>query len=192
MDSHSLIYQVFHALPEMTGPAGQPVGAVHGFLRDIMELLENKHPDYLFCAFDAPGGENFRNALYPEYKAHREAMPEDLRSQIPHIHRMLAALGVPALEVTDFEADDLLATIARETVERGGECVLVTADKDCRQLINDQVKVYNIRKDAFFDAADLQQEWHIRPEQAVDFQALVGDSVDNVPGVPLIGPEDRG
>lgn len=187
VDSHSLIYQVFHAMPEMTSPTGLPVGAIHGFIRDILDLLENKKPDYLFCAFDAPG--NFRYELYDQYKIHREEMPTDLQPQIPQIRRMLSALGVPILACPNYEADDILATLAKQTEELGGECVLVTGDKDCRQLISDLVKIYNIRKNEFFDAAALQETWGIRPDQVVDFQALVGDSTDNIPGVALIGPK---
>lgn len=191
IDSHSLIYQVFHAMPEMTSPTGQPVGAVHGFVRDMLDLIDQKRPDFLFCAFDAPG-DNFRHQLYTEYKAHREEMPADLRPQITNIQRMLEALGIPILTCPNYEADDILATVARVTEAEGGECVLVTGDKDCRQLITSRTWVYNIRKDELFDADAVEKEWGVRPEQVVDFQALVGDAVDNVPGVPLIGPKIAG
>ena len=146
IDSHSLIYQVFHAMPALSSPSGQQVGAVHGFIRDVLDIIENKQPNYLFCAFDYPKEITFRQDLYEQYKAHRESMPEDLRPQIANIHRMLAALGVPVLQMQGYEADDILATIARLTDERGGTCVVVTSDKDCRQLITDHVKLYNIRK----------------------------------------------
>ncbi|MCO6459061.1 MAG: DNA polymerase I [Pirellulaceae bacterium] len=188
VDSHSLIYQVFHAMPEMTGPAGQPVAAVHGFTRDVLDLIEKKRPDFLFCAFDH-SERTFRTERYADYKVHREEMPLDLRLQIPLIRQMLAALGVATLEAPGYEADDILATVARLVRERGGTCYLVTSDKDCRQLLTDRVRIYNIRKDADFRAEELQAEWGIRPDQVVDFQALVGDPVDNVPGVPLIGPK---
>jgi DNA polymerase-1 len=189
VDAHSLIYQVFHAMPDMSGPTGQPVGAIHGFIRDMLDILEKKKPDFLFCAFDAPGGETFRHELYQPYKAQREEMPLDLQSQIPEIQRLLAALGIPALILPNYEADDLLATIAHQTESLGGSCVLVTGDKDCRQLISDHVRVYNIRKDELWGRAELEADWGIRPEQVVDYQSLVGDAVDNVPGVPLIGPK---
>ena len=188
IDAHSLIYQVFHALPEMTSPRGEPVGAVYGFARDVLYLLEAKKPDYLFCAFDLPG-KTFRHELFGEYKIQRSAMPEDLVPQIGSIRRLIDALGVPALGCESFEADDVLATVARITDELGGRCLLVTGDKDCRQLISDRVGVYNIRKDQVFDRQALVEDWGIAPEQVVDFQALVGDAVDNVPGVPLIGPK---
>ncbi|MFO0817574.1 MAG: DNA polymerase I [Pirellulales bacterium] len=188
IDSHSLIYQVFHAMPEMTSPTGLPVAAVHGFVADIANLLEQRRPDYLFAAFDHPG-ETFRHDLYAEYKEQREEMPDDLRTQIPLIQQLLDALGIPCLSCPQFEADDILATIARLVREGGGSCVLVTADKDCRQLITDQVRLLNVRKNEFFDAQSLQTTWGIRPEQVVDFQTLVGDAVDNIPGAPLIGPK---
>ncbi len=189
VDSYSLIYQVFHALPEMSGPSGQPVGAVHGFVRDMVEIIENKGADFLLAAFDAPG-DNFRHELYQDYKVHREEMPPDLQLQIPVIERFMEALGIPIVSVPGYEADDILATIARLVEAAGGECLLVTADKDCRQLISEKVKIYNIRKNEVFDAAKLQEVWGIRPDQVVDFQALVGDPTDNVPGVPLIGPKN--
>ena len=188
IDSHSLIHQVFHALPEMTSPKGEPVGAVFGFVRDLLFLLEEKRPDYLFCAFDLPG-KTFRHVMYDQYKIHRAAMPDDLAPQIPAIRRVIAALGIPALDRESYEADDVLATVARVTDERDGQCFLVTGDKDCRQLITDRVKVFNIRKNEVFDHDRLLAEWGVAPRQVVDFQALVGDSVDNVPGVPLIGPK---
>lgn len=188
VDSHSLIYQVFHAMPEMTGPSGQPVGAVQGFLRDMVDLMENRRADYLLCAFDHPGT-NFRHDLYPQYKAHREEMPLDLQLQIPLIQQFLDALAIPVLSIAGFEADDVLATVSRIVAEEGGLCYLVTGDKDCRQLISERVKVLNIRKNEVFDEVALEATWGITPAQVVDFQTLVGDSVDGIPGVPQIGPK---
>jgi len=188
VDSHSLIFQVFHALPEMSSPHGEPVGALYGFLRDMIALLESHQPDAILCAFDLPGP-TFRHKLYEPYMAHRKSMPEDLASQLPKIREVLSAMGIPALESPGYEADDILATVARLCDERGNRCLLVTGDKDCRQLITPGVAVYNIRKDSIYDANSLQADWGIRPDQVVDFQALVGDKVDNVPGVPLIGPK---
>jgi len=188
VDSFSLIFQVFHAYPEMTGPRGEPVGAVLGFTRDMLGLLEQRKPDYLFCAFDLPGP-TFRDELFDQYKAKRTEMPPDLRPQIGSIRRVLEVMEIPVLASPGFEADDVLATVARLVDERGGECFLVSGDKDCRQLITERVKIFNIRKTQVFDAAALAADWGVRPDQVVDFQALVGDSVDNVPGVPGIGPK---
>ena len=188
VDAHSLIDQVFHAIPDMTSPSGQPVNAVFGFTRDLLYLLESKQPDFLFCAFDLPG-KTFRHALYEQYKAGRPDMHEDLVPQIEFVHRMVDALGIPLLAHEGFEADDVVATVARLTDELGGRCFIVSGDKDCRQLITERVKLYNIRKDEFIDREVLRQEWGVAPNQVVDYQALVGDSTDNVPGVPLIGPK---
>ncbi len=188
VDCFSLIFQVFHALPEMSSPDGQAVGAVYGFLRDILDLLEKRKPDYLFAAFDAPG-DTFRHELYPKYKATRDEIPTDLRPQIDLCRRVLQTLGVPVLECPRFEADDILASLARHVRERDWQCVLVTGDKDCRQLLSDHVRMYNVRKGEFYTAEELQRDWGITPEQVIDFQALVGDTSDNVPGVPLIGPK---
>ncbi|HEY2892610.1 MAG TPA: DNA polymerase I [Pirellulales bacterium] len=188
VDANSLIFQVFHALPEMSSPRGEPVSAVFGFARDMLYLLEEKQPTHLFVAFD--GSERtFRHDLYEQYKAHRASMPDDLSPQYGPICQMLEALNVAMVELDNYEADDLMATIAHQVNELEGECVLVTGDKDARQLITDRVWVYNIRKDQMYDAAALKADWGVHPEQVVDFQALVGDSVDNVPGVPLVGPK---
>jgi DNA polymerase-1 len=188
VDAHSLIFQVFHALPEMSSPRGEQVGAVYGFVRDMLYLIEEKQPDALICAFDL-SGPTFRNQMYEAYKAERGEMPDELVGQIPKIERVLDAMSIPVLTCEGYEADDVLATVARLCDEAGANCFLVSGDKDCRQLITDRVAVYNIRKDQVFDAAALRAEWGIGPDQVVDFQALVGDKVDNIPGVPGIGPK---
>ena len=126
--------------------------------------------------------------MYEQYKANRPAMPDDLVPQIISCHRVVQALGIPALGLPSFEADDLLATLARVVEQLDGHCFLVTGDKDCRQLITDRVKLYNIRKNEVFDREALRADWGIVPHQVVDFLALVGDATDNVPGVPLVGP----
>jgi DNA polymerase-1 len=186
VDSHSLIYQVFHAIPEMTGPAGQPVGAVQGFIRDILDLIEVRRADYLVCTFDE-GEVTFRNEIYDQYKIHRDPMPADLQLQMPVIRRFLDALGILTLSISGYEADDIMATVARQVDAAGGRCLLVTSDKDCRQLITERVQLFNIRKNEVFDAAALWAKWGIRPDQVVDFQAIQGDTTDGIPGVPGIG-----
>src|SRR5690606_5437202 len=126
---------------------------------------------------------------FTSYKEQRTEMPADLRPQIKTILRMLDLLSVPVLAVPGYEADDVLATVARVTEEQGGQCYLVTGDKDCRQLLSDRVHIFNVRKNQVYDVAALAADWGIRPAQVVDFQALVGDPIDNIPGVPLIGPK---
>lgn len=185
VDAHSLIFQVFHAIRGMTSPAGLPTNAVFGFLRDLL-FLRSLQPDYLVCAFDRDEP-TFRSSLYAPYKANRPPIPDDLQMQLPLIHQGLAALSVPVVSKAGFEADDLLATIARVAAEGGLSVFLCTSDKDCRQLIRDQVRIYSLRTRQVFGRPELLEDWGITPEQVVDLQALVGDSVDNVPGVPGIG-----
>ena len=189
VDANSLIFQVFHAIPEMTSPRGEPVAAVYGFTRDLLFLLDEKKPDYLFVAFDRPEP-TFRHRAVPRVQgaAERNAARSAGRS-FPPSSGCSSAMGMAALELASYEADDILATIAHRTDELGGECFLVTADKDCRQLISPRVKIFNVRKNQVYDAAALMADWGVRPEQVVDFQALVGDAVDNIPGVPLVGPK---
>jgi DNA polymerase-1 len=188
LDAYSIIYQVFHAIPSMSGPAGQPTQAVFGIFRDLLNLLKNRQPDFLAAAFDG-AGPVFRSDLFPEYKAQRKEMPEDLRSQIPTIKRLFEAFRVPILIQEGFEADDLIATLAREGAKRGLDVFICTADKDARQLLNDQIRIYNFRKNQVLDVDALKADWGIGPHQVVDFLALTGDAVDNVPGVPGIGPK---
>lgn len=188
IDANSLIFQVFHAIPQMTSPKGEPVNAVFGFTRDLLFVLEKKKPDFFFCSFDTRA-KTFRDEIYPEYKAKRSEMPAELSPQFPMIRRMIQALGIPIVELDGYEADDVLATIAHQVDAAGGECVVVTGDKDCRQLITDRVAIYNMRKDQMYDAAALLADWGIRPDQVIDYQTMVGDSVDNIQGIPLIGPK---
>lgn len=188
LDAPSLIYQVFHALPPMTGPKNEPVNAVFGLANDVLRIRREHRPDFLFAAYDT-SEPTFRDGLYDEYKAHRAEMPEDLSAQWGLIREAFEVLGVPILELDGFEADDVLATLARTTVALGGECVLVSGDKDIRQLLSPAVRIFHLRKNLFFVEADLQADWGIRAEQVVDWQGLVGDPVDHIPGVPQIGPK---
>jgi DNA polymerase-1 len=186
VDAHSLIFQVFHAIAAMTSPAGLPTNALFGFTRDILFLLEEKKPDYLLCAFDRPE-KTFRDAIYPDYKAHRAPIPPDLVTQVPLIEQMLEALRVPAVSRAGFEADDVIATLAAAGADRGLDVLICSSDKDCRQLIDDRVRIYSLRKRDVLDREGLLMDWGVRPEQVVDLQTLVGDPVDNVPGVRGVG-----
>ncbi|HBB75863.1 MAG TPA: DNA polymerase I, partial [Planctomycetaceae bacterium] len=188
VDLLSRVYQLFHALPEMTAPDGTPVSVVFGLTRDLLDLVEKRRPDYLVCAMDA-AGPTFRHERYGDYKANRAEMPADLVPQVPLVRRLLEVMTIPCLEQPGFEADDLLATVATRTVTAGGSCMIATADKDARQLLGDRVRLYNLRTNAPFGAEELLAEWGIAPGQVVDFLSLVGDAVDNVPGVPGIGPK---
>ena len=187
IDTFSLMFQVFHAIPAMTGTRGQPTNAVFGITRDILTILDLK-PTHLVCALDSPGPGK-RDEIYPEYKANRGEIPADLAPQIPLIKQLLQGFRIPDLECPGWEADDVIATVTQQAVSRGMDVVIVSTDKDNRQLLRPEVRMWNCRKNEFFTEASLLADWGIRPDQVVDFQSLVGDAVDNVPGVPKVGPK---
>jgi DNA polymerase-1 len=186
VDAHSLIFQVFHAIPEMSSPDGMPTNALFGFTRDMVYLRTEMKPDYLVCAFDMPGP-TFRDKIHHDYKAHRPPPPVDLTTQLPLIMQMLEGMGIPVLGLEGFEADDVIATLAARASQQGMDVFVCTNDKDCRQLVDDRTCIFNLRKKTVLDRAALLEEWGIKPDQVIDLQALAGDSVDNVPGVPGIG-----
>ena len=181
LDAYSLIYQNFHGVPLMTGPAGQPTNAVFGMFRDVLAMLKNRKPEYLAAAFDG-AGKTTRAESFPEYKAQRGPMPEDLVPQIEAVRRMFEAFRVPVLLHPGAEADDVIATLARRAGERGIDSVICTSDKDARQLIDAKTRILNIRKGEFLDTEGLLKDWGVRPDQVIDTLALTGDAVDNVPG----------
>lgn len=189
VDAHGLIFQVYHAIPKgMSSPDGRPTNAVFGFTRDVFTIKDTLKPDYLVFAFDR-AGPTFRSAISPDYKAHRDPPPDDLQLQFPMIDRLLEAFNVPVLARDEFEADDIIATLACAGRDRGFDVTIITSDKDCRQLLGERVRMYSLRKESYFDVANLQADWGVRPDQVVDFQTLVGDPVDNVPGAPGVGPK---
>ena len=188
IDLFSRVYQLFHALPEMSSPEGTPVSVIFGLTRDLIDITEKKKPNYLFCGSDTPEP-TFRHKQFEAYKATRSEMPADLVPQLPLVKKLLELFGVPCLELAGYEADDVLATLAVQTVAAGGECTLVTSDKDARQLLGPHVRLLNLRNNAFVGEAELLADWGIRPDQVVDYLSLVGDAVDNVPGIPGIGPK---
>lgn len=188
VDVFSLVFQVFHAIPPMTSPDGRPTNAVFGFTRDLMNLIDAKKPDHIVCALDV-SGEQERNEIYADYKANREEMPDDLRPQIDLVIQVIEGMNVPAVGVPGWEADDVIATLVDRAVQDDMEVVVVSTDKDIRQLLGPKVRMFNCRKNAFFDEKNLAETWGIRPDQVIDFQSMVGDKVDNVPGVPLVGPK---
>ena len=188
LDAHGLIFQMYHGIPkDMSAADSRPTNAVFGVTRALMNLYD-QGADYLIAAFDV-SGDTFRNAISPEYKAHRPPPPDDLLTQEPMIEQVLEAMRIPVIGVPGYEADDVIATLAVEGAARGLTVNLCTSDKDCRQLLSDRVRIVNLRKGETLDAAGLKADWGVEPSQVVDFQALVGDSVDNVPGVPGCGPK---
>lgn len=188
LDAHGMIFQMFYGVGAMSTPDGRPSNAVFGVTRALMNLYDRR-ADYLIAALDREEP-TFRTALDANYKAHRDPPPDDLLKQEPMIQQVMEALGVPFLSVAGFEADDIMATVASAAAARGLDVFLCTSDKDCRQLVTNKVKMLSLRKDyEVLDAAGIEADWGVRPEQVVDFQALVGDSVDNVPGVRGVGPK---
>ncbi|HEX3150411.1 MAG TPA: DNA polymerase I [Gemmataceae bacterium] len=186
LDSHALIYQMFHAVPPMTSPDGRPTNAVFGVTRDLLNICDEVKPTYLLSTFDRHEP-TFRNEIFPEYKAHRDPPPPDLIVQVPIVHAVLEAMNLPILSLAGYEADDIMATVATAAAAKGIDVVLCTSDKDCRQLIGDRVRMLNLRKKTYMDRAALMEDWGVTPEQVIDYQTLVGDSVDNIKGVPGIG-----
>lgn len=187
IDGNSQMYRAYHALRGLTAPDGRSTNAVYGFVTMLRKLLTDHEPTYIAAAFDV-AGRTFRDDLFADYKANRAPMPDDLAEQVPWVHEACAALGVPVITLGGVEADDVIGTLATKAVARGFEAVLVTGDKDFFQLVSDHVRVYNPRDEGtWYDAAAVQEKFGVRPDQVVDVMALMGDSVDNIKGVPGIG-----
>ncbi len=187
IDTYSLVFQVFHGIPAMTSPKGEPTNAIFGFVRDLQNILRNQKPTHIILALEGDGpGE--RAIAFADYKANRSEMPADLRLQIPRLLEIVDAMGIPTFAHDGYEADDVIATLACRAVQDGFDVRIVTSDKDARQLIGPKVKLFNCRKNQFLDEDFLREDWGIAPHQVVDFQGLVGDSTDNIPGVPKVGP----
>ena len=196
VDTYASLFRHFHAYREaLTNSRGEPTHAVRGMVSDLNHLLTKIQPDYLVYVFESDGrGE--RGRIDETYKANRGEMPDDLRSQVPKLLDVLAAHNIPCPAVDEWEADDVIATLTRKAVADGLDVRIVTNDKDARQLLQPGVEIYSIRKDrqgdreaAYYDEQALWDDWGVRPDQVIDFQAMVGDSVDNVPGIPKVGPK---
>jgi len=191
-DGHSLAYRSYYAIRDLTTRAGEPVNAVFGFWRALLRTLRDHPSAFVAAAFDA-GGITFRHEMYPQYKATRTPMPEDLASQLPLIERLLAALGICTISEPGVEADDVLATLAREAASSGLQCLIVTSDKDMAQLVDERVALLRPSgrgsppDQQILDSEGVRAKYGVPPERIVDWLALVGDTSDNVPGVPSIG-----
>ncbi|MCC6749490.1 MAG: DNA polymerase I [Deltaproteobacteria bacterium] len=188
VDAPGFVFRAYHALPPLTSSRGTPTGAVLGFANMLIRLLEDHHPDFLAAVFDT-GAPSFRADLYPEYKAHRPPMPEDLVPQFPLVDRLLDALNVRRLAVPGFEADDVIATLTARGRALGLEVVIVSSDKDLMQLAGDGVRLLDTMKDRRYGPEEVKEKFGVLPEQLGDWLALVGDASDNVPGVPGVGPK---
>jgi DNA polymerase-1 len=188
VDGSSYLYRAFHAMPDLRNAQGEPTGAIYGMIGMLRRLRNDFSAAYIACVFDAKG-KTFRDELYADYKAQRAAMPEDLVKQIEPIHEAVRALGWPILMVEGIEADDVIGTLAVEAVKHGMETVISTGDKDLAQLVNDHVMLVNTMSNEKLDRAAVIAKFGVPPERIVDYLTLVGDTVDNVPGVPKVGPK---
>ena len=188
VDGSSYLYRAFHALPNLTNSAGEPTGALLGVANMLRRLLKDAESENIAVVFDAKGP-TFRHEMYAEYKANRPPMPLDLRQQIEPIHEIVRLLGLPLIEVSGVEADDVIGTLANRAAAKKMDCVISTGDKDMAQLVNDHVSLVNTMTDTSMDADGVMQKFGVTPEQIVDYLALTGDKADNIPGVEKCGPK---
>jgi DNA polymerase-1 len=188
VDGSSYLFRAYHALPPLTNSRGEPTGAIVGVVNMLRKLIDTYRPERMAVVFDAPGA-TFRDDLYPDYKAHRPPMPDELRAQIEPLHAIVRAMGLPLLIVPGVEADDVIGTLASQAAAAGLPTLISTSDKDLAQLVDDHVTLVNTMTDQVLDRAGVIDKLGVPPERVVDYLTLVGDSVDNVPGVPQCGPK---
>ena len=186
IDGSSYLYRAFHALPPLTNAQGEPTGALHGVLTMIQKLIREEQPLHIAVVFDAPG-KTFRDELFAEYKAHRPPMPDELRSQVQPILDAVEAMGLPLLRVEGVEADDVIGTLCKQAAGAGLNVLVSTGDKDLAQLVNDKVTLINTMNNSRMDRDGVKAKFDVFPEQIIDYLALVGDTSDNIPGVPKVG-----
>jgi DNA polymerase I len=187
VDGSSYLFRAFHGLPPLTSQ-GHPTGAIYGVLNMLRKLIQDEQPDYIAVVFDAKG-KTFRNDIYPEYKANRPPMPDDLRVQIEPLHEIIRAQGLPLVIIDKVEADDVIGTLARQGKEQGLQVLISTGDKDMAQLVCDEITLINTMNMLHMDKAMVEEKFQVKPEQIIDYLALMGDASDNIPGVPKVGPK---
>ena len=188
IDGSSYLYRAFHALPPLTNSHGEPTGAVLGVVNMLNRLLHTYQPTQIAVVFDAKG-KTFRDDLYEQYKSHRPSMPDELRRQIEPLHHVVRALGFPLLMIDGVEADDVIGTLAKQASEQQLPVLISTGDKDLAQLVNKHVTLTNTMTNSQLDEAGVKEKFGVTPEQMIDYLSLVGDSSDNIPGVPSVGPK---
>jgi DNA polymerase-1 len=188
IDGHAHCYKAFYAIRGLTSPDGRPTNAAFGFTAMLLKLLKAEKPDYAAAVFDAPGP-TFRHEEFEDYKAQRRPMPDELQPQIPLIKQIFEAARIPLLEIPGYEADDVIATLAKRASEQGIDVYIATGDKDALQLLDDRIRLYDTKEGTSYGVEDLAEDKGIRPDQVVDMMALSGDTTDNVPGIRGIGPK---
>ncbi|MEN0677780.1 DNA polymerase I [Plesiomonas shigelloides] len=186
VDGSSYLYRAFHAFPPLTNAGGEPTGAMYGVLNMLKSLLNQFAPTEMAVVFDAKG-KTFRDEMFAEYKAHRPPMPDELRSQIEPLHQMIRALGLPLLVVPGVEADDVIGTLAKQAAANGRDVLISTGDKDMAQLVSDKITLINTMNNTVLGPQEVREKYGVGPELIIDFLALMGDSSDNIPGVPGVG-----
>ena len=192
VDGSSYLYRAFHAMPDLRAVPGDPTSPATGAIRGMINMMERLRKDvpatYAACVFDAKGP-TFRDEMYPEYKAHRSPMPDDLRTQIEPIHELVRLMGWTVLNVPGVEADDVIATLAHTAAQQGIEVTVSSGDKDLSQLVNAHITIIDTMNGKVRDVAGVTEEFGVPPSLMIDYQTLVGDPVDNVPGVHKVGPK---
>jgi DNA polymerase-1 len=186
IDGSSYIYRAYHAVRHLSTSQGLPTNATFGFTNMLLKLLSDRKPEHMTMAFDAKGP-TFRHEIYEAYKANRPQMPEDLAVQIPYIKQVVEGMNIPSLELAGYEADDIIGTLARTAEKKGFQVVMVTGDKDFKQLVTPGTSIWDPMKDSTIDYPGLRKDFGLEPSQWVDVMGLSGDTSDNIPGVPGIG-----
>src|SRR5688572_20274553 len=188
VDGSSYLYRAFHALPDLRNARGEPTGAIYGVLNMLRRLHKDVRADYSACIFDAKG-KTFRDDAYPQYKANRAPMPDDLSEQIAPLQEAIVAMGWPMLVVEGVEADDVIGTLAREAGCSGMRVVISTGDKDMAQLVSPSITLVNTMTNEILDESAVQTKFGVTPGRFIDYLTLIGDAIDNVPGVDKVGPK---
>src|SRR6186713_1861448 len=188
VDGSSYLYRAFHALPPLSNSRGEPTGAVLGVLNMLLKLVKETPHGLMAVVFDA-SGRTFRDDLFAEYKANRTPMPDELRAQVAPLIDAVEALGLPLLRVDGVEADDVIGTLACQASADGIRVIISTGDKDMAQLVDERISLVNTMSDTSLDRAGVKAKFDVYPEQIIDYLALVGDTSDNIPGVPKVGPK---
>src|SRR5436189_3429576 len=186
IDGSGYVYRAFHALPGLGTSRGVPTNAVYGFTTMVVKLLREEAPTHLAVVFDAPG-ETFRDALFADYKANRVAMPDELRAQVGYVRRIVAAMRLPVIEVAGVEADDVIGTLTAQAGRAGLETVVVTGDKDMMQLVDERTTLLDTMRDRRFGPAEVRARFGVDPALVPDVMGLMGDPIDNIPGIEGIG-----
>ncbi|MCP4272095.1 MAG: DNA polymerase I [Gammaproteobacteria bacterium] len=188
VDGSSYLFRAFYAMPELTNSKGNPTGAIYGVVNMMMKLISQFKPSHMAMVFDAKG-KTFRSDLFPDYKAHRPPMPDELRQQIEPLYHLIKALGVPLVVVPDVEADDVIGTLAVKAAKDNIPVLISTGDKDMAQLVTDSVHLINTMNNVTLDPDGVMEKFDVRPDQIIDYLALMGDTSDNIPGIPKVGPK---